>query len=187
MLDNSWPCTGVFNNDMLKNFLHFYAKIEEKKLNHAVIFIDSPGGYVHVLNSMLSIMENSQINWHTVVIGTAASCGLLLAAGGHYRYATDRAEFMFHDVSAGTHGKVDEMEEDVARIKKLSNSVMTKFAKRTKHPKKWWLEQADATKNRELWFDCKKAIELGAIDHMGIPSMYPGLEVQVTLNSRNSR
>jgi ATP-dependent protease ClpP protease subunit len=184
MFDNSWLCTGTFNNDMLKSFVGFYTKIEDKKLNHAVIFIDSPGGYVHVLNSMLSIMENSQINWHTVVIGTAASCGLLLAAGGHFRYATDRAEFMFHDVSAGTHGKVDEMEEDVARIKRLSNSVMTKFSKRTNHPKKWWLEQADNTKNRELWFDCKKAVSFGVTDYIGIPSMLPGIDIQVTNSKR---
>lgn len=164
-----WLCTGAFAADMLKSFMSFYKDLRENKISHAVIYIDSPGGRVHVCNSMLSIIENSDITWHTVVIGNACSCGLLLANGGDHCYATDRAEFMFHDISAGTFGHPDEMLEDIKRFEKISHKLMTRFAKKTKHPLSWWMDKAAKKKTKDFWFDTKQAKTFGVIEHIGLP------------------
>ena len=164
-------CNGDFDDKMLEKFIAFNSYLIDNQSKEACILIDSPGGYVTTLNSMLSIIENSDVRFHTVAIGSAASCGLLLLAGGDVRYATDRAQILFHDISAGTFGHPDEMLEDIERIKKLSSSVLTKFAKKTKHNLTWWKKEADKRKSRDFWFDSKKALDHGVIDHIGMPKI----------------
>jgi len=163
----SFLCQKSFDDDMMSSFFDFYNKCVAEKAEDAIIYINSPGGYVSILDSMLSLMESAPINFHTVGIVWCCSCGLL--AGGDVRYATDRAEIMFHDIASGSHGHPDQMQEDVERIKITSQRVLGKFADKTKKPLKWWIDEYLKKPNREFWFDCKKAKTLGVIDHVGLP------------------
>ena len=165
----SFLCNEAFDNKLLDSFFEFYNKCVAEKAEDAIIYIDSPGGYVATLNSMLSLMESTPIKFHTVAISWACSCGLLLLAGGDERYATDRAEIMFHDIASGTYGHPDQMQEDLDRVKALSEKVLKKFADKTKKPLKWWIDEYLKKPNREFWFDAKKAKTLGVIDHIGLP------------------
>lgn len=165
----SFLCHKEFNNDMLNEFFTFYNKCIADKVDDAIIYINSPGGYVTTLDSMLSLIESTPIKFHTVGIGWCCSCGLLLLAGGDVRYATNRAEIMFHDIAGGAYGHPDQLIEDVDRIKATSSRVMQKFASKTKKSLKWWMDEYMKKSNRELWFDAKKAKTLGVIDHIGLP------------------
>lgn len=162
-------CHKTFDDTMLSEFVSFYNKCIASKATDAIIYINSPGGYVSVLDSMTSLMESTQINFHTVAIGWACSCGLLLLAAGDVRYATDRAEIMFHDIAGGSHGHPDQIIEDVSRIKSTSKRVIDKFAKRTKKNANWWMGEYIKNPNRTFWFDAKKALSLGVIDYIGVP------------------
>lgn len=165
----SFLCQKEFNSEMLKEFYDFYNKCIGEKVDDAIIYINSPGGYVTTLDSMLSLMEATPIKFHTVGIGWCCSCGVLLLAGGDVRYATDRAEIMFHDIAGGAYGHPDQLLEDVNRIKTTSNRVIQKFADKTKKTKKWWMDSYLKKANREYWFDAKTAKTLGVIDHIGLP------------------
>ena len=162
-------CYKTFDDAMLNEFVEFYNKCIAQKATDAIIYINSPGGYLSVLDSMASLMESTQITFHTVAIGWACSCGLLLLAAGDVRYATDRAEIMFHDIAGGAHGHPDQIHEDVSRMKSTSNRVIEKFAKKTKKSAKWWMTEYMKKPNRCFWFDAKKALTLGVIDYIGIP------------------
>ena len=172
-------CNKKFDEAMLVSFVEFYDKCIASGRKEAIIYIDSPGGYVHVANSMLSLIENTNITFHTVCIGEACSCGLLLLAGGDKRYATDRARMMFHDISAGSYGHCDQMEDDIERMKKLSKDVMERFAKRTKKPLKWWMDQYIKNANRCYWFNEKTAKTVGVIDSIGLPVDKVKTEVEI--------
>ena len=110
-MKNYFLCKGTFNDNMLEDFMEFYTD----SINHedAYIFINSWGGNVCALNSMLSLMENSPTRFHTVAVGDAFSCGCLLLAGGDVRYATDRATVMLHDISCMLRGQPDQIKEDL--------------------------------------------------------------------------
>lgn len=162
-------CNNEFNNQMLNNFITFYNNCVADNKKNAIIYIDSPGGNVHILNSMLSLIESSSITFHTVAIGQAYSCGLLLLAGGDVRYATDRSEMMFHDISSCSWGHPDQMEDDLNRNKKISEQVMTKFADRTKKPIKWWMGQYLKNPNRYFWLNANQSKMYGVIDKIGVP------------------
>ena len=162
-------CGSDFNNSMLEKFVSFYNVCVADGTKDAIIYIDSPGGYVTVCNSMLSLMENTDIKFHTVCIGTAASCGLALLAGGDVRYATDRADIMFHDIAAGTWGHPDQMEDDIERMKKLGERFLKKFADKTKKTYKWWMDQYMKNPNRAFWFGANQAKTYGVVDKIGVP------------------
>lgn len=165
----SFLCHKTFDDEMLEKFHLFYAKCMADGAKDAIIYINSPGGYVWVANSMLSMMENTDIKFHTACVGCAASCGLLLLAGGDVRYATERADIMFHDIGGGNCGHPDQIEEYVKRMKVTSQRVMEKFAKKTKKPLKWWMAEYMKNPNRQLWFDGKRAKTLGVVEHVGLP------------------
>lgn len=162
-------CNKVFDDDMLSHFMTFYGTCVAKNSKDAIIYINSPGGYVNVLDSMLSIIESSDITFHSVGIGWCASCGLLLLAGCDVRYATDRASIMYHDIGGGSYGHPDQIEEYLERMKEISKRVLNKFADKTKKPLSWWDAEYMKSANRQFWFDAKKAKTLGVVDHIGIP------------------
>jgi len=164
-----WTCAGDFNDRMLKEFMKFYNECENEGVLEAAIYIDSYGGEVHTADSIISIMENSTIKFHTCVIGRAYSAGLLLAAAGQKRWATNRAEFMFHDISSEVEGKAREMREYVELTEKESKRVLGFFAKKTKKVLNWWISQTKKKESKDFYFNDKQALRYGVIDKIGIP------------------
>lgn len=184
MSDPSTPiflCTGTFNKAMLTSFVEFYNQLLKEKKDHAFIYINSPGGEISVVNSMLSIIEGSKITFHTVAVGMAASCGCLLLAGGDVRYATNRAEICFHDMRAGGAGRPDVLEYEAKRYTQMEKDLKTKFAKRTKKPFTWWKTKVASIPTRDFWFHAKEAETLGVIDHIGLPTLKKSVQLQIEI------
>ena len=75
------------------------------------IIIDSYGGQVYSLMSMISDIKHSKIPIATIVQGKAMSCGAILFSFGTdgYRFMDPHATLMIHDVSSGQLGKVEEV------------------------------------------------------------------------------
>jgi ATP-dependent Clp protease protease subunit len=164
----TWLC-GEFDESLLEGFIEFYNKAVATGATDAIIYIDSVGGYVHVCNSILAMIESSSIRFHTVVLGEACSCGLVLLGGGDVRYAAERSQLLFHDISFGAYGNPDQVEHNAARAKEFGKQLLTRFAKRTKKTYKWWMDKTKENPDRDYWFYAKEALELGVVDHIGIP------------------
>jgi len=165
----SWVCSGSFDDAMLKGFLTFNEGLQKDGDTDAIIYIDSPGGFVHSLNSILSVMENSSIRWHTCVIGEASSAALILLASGTYRYAGPKARMMYHTLAFGTQGKVDSVQEDADESKLLNLKVQEDFARKTKKSAAWWKAKTKTKESRDFWFYSESALEYGVIDKIGVP------------------
>ena len=73
------------------------------------IVIDSYGGQVYSLMSMVAAIEASDLPVATIVEGKAMSCGAVLLTFGEQgmRFAAPNATVMIHDVSSGGHGKIE--------------------------------------------------------------------------------
>ncbi len=137
------------------------------------IIIDSYGGQVYSLMSMISDIKHSKIPVATIVQGKAMSCGAILfsfGADGH-RYMDPDATLMIHDVSSMGWGKVEEIKASAEETDRLNRKIYTMMAENCGHHKDYFLDIVHE-KGHSDWFleadECKKH---NLANHMHIPEL----------------
>ena len=125
-------------------------------------YINSPGGSVTAGMAIYDTMQYIKCDVSTICIGMAASMGAFLLAAGTKgkRMALPNAEIMIHQPSAGTQGKVTDMEIDVEhflKIKQRLNKIMAENTGKTP-------EQIKTDSERDNWMTAEEAKEYGLID-----------------------
>jgi len=145
------------------------------------VVIDSYGGQVYSLMSMISSIKASEIPVATIVEGKAMSCGVLLASCGTkgYRYVTEDATLMIHDVSSGAYGKNSEIQASADETKRLNDRIYQILSDNTGNSVKWFHEQI-MKRGRADWFvDPKEAVEMGLCDKIGLPKLHINVKVDI--------
>ena len=126
------------------------------------IYINSPGGSVTAGMAIYDTMKYIKCDVSTICIGMAASMGAFLLSCGAKgkRIALPNAEVMIHQPSAGTQGKVTDMEIDVEHFLKIKQRINKILADNTgKTP-----EQIKSDSERDNWMTAEEAKEYGLID-----------------------
>ena len=106
--------------------------------------------------------EEVKCDVSTICVGLAASMGAFLLSSGAKgkRIALPNAEIMIHQPSAGTQGKVTDMESDVEhflRIKQRLNKILAENTGKTP-------EQVKLDSERDHWMSADEAQEYGLVD-----------------------
>ena len=126
------------------------------------LYINSPGGSVTAGMAIYDTMQYIKCDVSTICIGMAASMGAFLLSSGARgkRIALPNAEIMIHQPSAGTQGKVTDMEIDVEHFLKLKKRLNQILADNTgKDP-----EQVKQDSERDHWMLAEEAREYGLVD-----------------------
>ena len=126
------------------------------------IYINSPGGSVTAGMAIYDTMQYIKCDVSTICVGMAASMGAFLLSCGAKgkRIALPNAEVMIHQPSAGTQGKVTDMEIDVEHFLKIKQRINKILADNTgKTP-----EQIKSDSERDNWMTAEEAKEYGLID-----------------------
>ena len=126
------------------------------------LYINSPGGSVTAGMAIFDTMRYIKCDVSTICMGLAASMGAFLLSSGAKgkRIALPNAEIMIHQPSAGTQGKVTDMEIDVEHFLKIKERLNKILAANTgKTP-----EQVKADSERDRWLTAEEAQEYGLID-----------------------
>ena len=126
------------------------------------MYINSPGGSVTAGMAIYDTMQYIKCDVSTICIGMAASMGAFLLSSGARgkRIALPNAEIMIHQPSAGTQGKVTDMEIDVEHFLKLKKRLNQILADNTgKDP-----EQVKQDSERDHWMLAEEAREYGLVD-----------------------
>lgn len=126
------------------------------------LYINSPGGSVSAGLAIYDTMNYIKCDVSTICIGMAASMGAFLLSCGAKgkRIALPNAEVMIHQPSAGTQGKVTDMEIDVEHFLKIKQRINKILADNTgKTP-----EQIKSDSERDNWMTAEEAKEYGLID-----------------------
>ena len=126
------------------------------------MYINSPGGSVSAGMAIYDTMQFIKCDVSTICMGMAASMGAFLLSGGAKgkRLALPNAEIMIHQPSAGTQGKVTDMEIDVEhflRIKKNLNEILASNTGKT-------AEEVKAASERDHWMTADEAKDFGLVD-----------------------
>lgn len=95
----------AFTEGALANFLDRVTEIEESSETEIAILINSPGGSIAVLQTMVDWIQHTELHVTTIASGLAASCGTMLLMAGDYRMAFPSAAIMSHMYSSGARGK----------------------------------------------------------------------------------
>ncbi|MBR5538851.1 MAG: ATP-dependent Clp protease proteolytic subunit [Clostridia bacterium] len=129
------------------------------------IIINSPGGSVTAGLAIYDAMKAAQCEIITVATGVAASMGAFLLSAGTKgkRYVTPSAKVMIHQPSAGTQGRVSDMEinvEHFIRVKQQLNSILAENTGKSE-------KQIKRDSERDFWLDANAAVEYGIADRIG--------------------
>jgi len=146
---------------ILAQMLYLEAQDPDKDIQ---FYINSPGGSVSAGLAIYDTMQYIKCDVSTICVGMAASMGAFLLSAGAKgkRIALPNAEIMIHQPSAGTQGKVTDMENDVAHFLKLKERLNKIMAENTgKTP-----EQVKADSERDHWMDAEEAQAYGLIDRV---------------------
>ena len=85
--------------------------VRDFEVGHINIFIQSPGGSVHDMWGLIDLMLSSPIPIYTYAIGLAESAALMIFLAGSVRYVLPNTTLMYHEVSAGNKGKLQDVAE----------------------------------------------------------------------------
>jgi ATP-dependent Clp protease protease subunit len=169
-----------FNEAAAKEFANQVASAHNTGQKVIPVVIDSYGGEVYSLMSMIATIKNSELPIATIVEGKAMSCGVILFSCGTegYRYITEDATLMVHDVSNVAWGKNSEIQASAEETQRLNDKIYEILADNSGKSKKWFNKKLNK-KGRADWFiEAEEAIDLGLADHIGMPK----LEIKVKLD-----
>ena len=126
------------------------------------MYINSPGGSVTAGMAIYDTMQYIKCDVSTICVGLAASMGAFLLSSGAKgkRIALPNADIMIHQPSAGTQGKVTDMESDVEhflRIKQRLNKILAENTGKTP-------EQVKLDSERDHWMTADEAQAYGLVD-----------------------
>lgn len=137
--------------------------LENQDSNKDIIFyINSPGGSAYDAFAIYDTMQYVKCDIQTVGIGIQASAASFLLSSGAKgkRLILPHATVMMHQPSAGTRGKVSDMEIDLReglRMKKLLNEIL---ARNTGQP----LSRIEKDTDRDYWLNAHESKKYGLVD-----------------------
>lgn len=163
-----------FTEESAKDFRRKLKYMSAKDPNLPIqIYIDSYGGYVDSLNSMLSAINEVPNTIVTTCVGKAMSAGAVLLAAGDHRFCDPMARIMIHEISGGAIGHNDDIQTDAKESARLNRQMMEFLAMRCKksyNEIKKLMKESDA---RDLYLTANQAKAFGLVDHVGLPHIQP--------------
>ena len=129
--------------------------------------IDSPGGSVKSVLSMVDVMEYISCDIRTVNTGMAASMGsVLLGAGTKGKRSSLRfSKTMLHQSSGGAYGNIQDARINMIEWEKTNKilfDLLGSYCGKT-------TEQVTLDATRDLWLSSDEALEYGIIDEIVKP------------------
>jgi ATP-dependent Clp protease, protease subunit len=137
--------------------------LESKDPNKDItLYINSPGGSVYDGLAIYDTMKFLKCDVSTVGIGMQASMGAFLLSSGQKgkRFVLPNSTVMIHQPSAGTRGKVTDMEIDLKEGLRLKQKLNEILAENTGQK----LEKITADADRDYWMTADEAVKYGLAD-----------------------
>jgi len=162
-----------FDETAAKGFSTLMTKAQNSGQPIVPVIIDSYGGQVYSLMSMISDIKHSNIPVATIVQGKAMSCGAILfsfGAEGH-RYMDVDSTVMIHDVSSMEWGKIEEIKASAEEADRLNQKVYRMMAKNCGHNEEYFLDIVHDKGHADWFIDADEAKKHNLANHLHVPEM----------------
>ena len=169
-----------FDEAAAKTFSETMAKAQNSGQPIVPVIIDSYGGQVYSLMSMISDIKHSKIPVATIVQGKAMSCGAILFSFGTegHRYMDLDATLMIHDVSSMGWGKVEEIKASAVEIERLNQKVYRMMAINCRQPEEYFLNIVHDKSHADWFLDAEECKSVRLANHLHVPE----LKIRATIN-----
>ena len=174
-----------FNDVTAKDFTIQMAKAHNTGQPVIPVIIDSYGGAVYSLMSMISDVRNSKLPVATIIQGKAMSCGAIFSTFGTkgMRYMDPYATVMIHDVSSGAWGKIEEIKADAKEAERLQKRVYNMMAENCGKSKNYFMKLIHDKGHADWYLESDECLEHGLIDHVGTPHFNVDINVDITFGT----
>ena len=172
-----------FNEDAASKFASEIAAAHNTGQDVIPVVIDSYGGEVYSLMSMISAIKSSSLPIATIVEGKAMSCGAVLFSFGEEgrRYADPNSTIMIHDVSSMDWGKVEELKAGAAEADRLNTTIYKMMARNCGHEDSYFMDIVDKKKHADWFLDAKEAKSHNLANHLRVPTIHIDVSVKMKL------
>jgi len=169
-----------FNEESAKKFDLEVSQAHNTGQRIIPIVIDSFGGTVYSLMSMISTIRHADLPVATIVKGKAMSCGAVLFTFGKdgLRFMDPHATLMIHDVSCMGRGKVEEIKSSAAEADRLNELIYSMMARNCGKGEKYFMTLMDQKKHADWFLDASEALKYNIANHLRVPA----LKVEVSVN-----
>ena len=170
-----------FNEDSAKDFSNKIAMAHNTGQKVIPVVIDSYGGQVYSLLSMIGAIKNAELPVATIVEGKAMSCGALLFSFGEegLRFMDPDATVMIHDVSAGQYGKVEELKANAEESSRLNKKVYKMMARNIGKPDDYFIKRIHEKGHADWYLTPKECKKIGLANKLRIPVMAIDISVNI--------
>ena len=147
------------------------------------IVIDSFGGGVYSLMTMIAAIKDAELPVATIVEGKAMSCGAILFSFGQegLRFMDPNATLMIHDVSSGDWGKIEELKASVGEAERLNQKVYTMMARNCGKKDDYFLKLVEKKKQADWFLDAEEAMKHNLANQTRLPSMRISIDVNIEM------
>ncbi len=170
-----------FDEESAKNFALDMAQAHNTGQKVIPIVIDSYGGQVYSLMSMIAAIRDAELPVATVVEGKAMSCGAVLFSFGEdgLRFMDKDATVMIHDVSSMDWGKVEELKAGAKEADRLNQKIYTMMARNCGKKDDYFLKIVDKKKHADWFLDAEECKKHNMASHLRLPTMYVNISVDI--------
>jgi len=126
------------------------------------LHINSEGGEVFAVSSIIHLIENNLIDIHTIIEGHACSAATLLSIVGKKRFITKNSYMLLHHISSGCWGKLNELEDEIKNL----NLITKNFKDLYKQHSNIRTKTFDTLFKKDLLLDAKTCLNYGLVDEI---------------------
>ena len=172
-----------FNEDSVKKFRGDMNMAVNSGQSVVPIVIDSYGGQVYSLMSMVSMIKACPIPVATIIQGKAMSCGIALATFGTegMRYMDPDATAMIHEVSSGSWGKNEEIQADAKETERLNEKILTMMSRNCCHSDDYFSKIIHEKGHADWFLDSKEVLKHNIVSHLKVPKLEITVSVDIDL------
>lgn len=153
------PIDDVVANLIIGQLLFLEADDPDKDI---FMYINSPGGSVTSGLGIYDTMRYVRPDICTLCVGSAASMGCFLLAGGTAgkRYSLPHSRIMMHQVGGGAHGRITDAQITMREMETVNTILLGILAENTGKS----IEDCRSFYDRDKWMSPEEAKEFGIID-----------------------
>ena len=172
-----------FNEEAAKKFAEQMAIAHNTGQGVIPVVIDSYGGEVYSLMSMIAAIKHAELPVATIIEGKAMSCGAVLFTCGEegMRFMDPNATIMIHDVSSMDWGKVEELKASAAEADRLNDKIYTMMARNCGKKDDYFLKIADKKKLADWFIDSQEAKKHNLANQLRVPKIKVAVDVTIDM------
>ena len=124
------------------------------------LHINSVGGDVYAVLSILNLLENNKIDINTIIEGQACSAATILSLFGTNKYITRNSYMLIHNISSDFWGKMHEIEDEMKNLMLLTKDIKKIY----KTYSNISVKQLDTLLKKDLLLDAGTCLKYGLVD-----------------------